>query len=579
MTDELIKKNTFIILIGLISFLIISSFIWANYAKKIMQDDLVNVSEIINYQLNDQTDEEKIRDIVNSFTNNDSWLEVIVAKETGEILINSSSDAAGETHDAEVLEDKEINKSNPLEPINNRLYSKNNYLFFITKLDNGMIVRTSIELKNTNYTLLVSLLFIVIVALMVMFLSIFFTKKTTNRISLAFNQISDNLQTIADGTYQDIDTKNNYIEVEEALKKIKIINKNIYSSMLAIKNEREKLQFIINNIDQGIIIIDGNGKVILSNEYAVRLIDDKVNVGDSYESFNFNELTIKHIKDAINKRIDSFFDVKKLSNDLIYFCTINCFNNQWKEISESDLLIIMKFSDVTERRLAEKRKSQFITNASHELKTPITSISGFSELLLATADNLSPSNINYLNIIHDESSKMKNLIEEIALISNIENRFEQFDFDEEVYLDEIVEEVFKIEEIIINKKELKIINNTNHIMIKSNKLLIDNVVRNLIDNAIKYNKQNGSIEVDTIDNDNVLTFIIKDTGIGIEEKYLDQIFERFYRVDKSHNNKVEGSGIGLDLVKQICIIINAKINVESKINVGTTFTIQFNKDS
>ena len=129
----------------------------------------------------------------------------------------------------------------------------------------------------------------------------------------------------------------------------------------------------------------------------------------------------------------------------------------------------------------------------------------------------------------------------------------------------------------INKKNINVINNVKKVYINNNYNLLKHVISNIVENAIKYNKDNGKIIASLIEKENAISLIFEDTGIGIESKNLDKIFDRFYREDESHNRKNSGSGLGLYIVKQICDIINAKVEVESAIGKGSKFIIKLNK--
>ncbi len=573
MRDEIIKRNVLIITIALIVFTITSSLVWNHFSRGTLENQLINISKIVNNQIYDTTNEEELHEVVNSFTKDSEWLNIVVANSNGNIIIDSTNDVVGDAISAN-LSKEELAKANSNNVDKDNLYTIDNTLYYISKLNDDIIVRTSMELENTSLAILESFFFIIIIGIVTIILSIMFTRRTTDRITSALEGISNNLRLINQGTYQEIDTNHRYQEVALSLKEINEISNNIFNSIQMIQNDREKLQMVIDNIDQGLLIIGDNEEILLINSYARAINNMDVDVtGMNFHSLPYIPSAIHMIEETIHDFKTRGLDVFDEKLNKIFFVTINCFDNTWQDIVGVNKLLLIKFSDVTIERLEDKSRSEFISNASHELKTPITSISGFSELLLSM-DIFTPDIMSYLNIIHTESLKMKKTIEQLLLLSNLENRLDRFDLNEDVNVIHVVDDIIDTFRPMIEKMNLEIIKDLEVKEIKCNEVLIQQIIQNLIENAIKYNKDNGSITIRTKINNNNYQLIVEDTGIGMEKKYLDQIFERFYRIDESHNSKIPGTGIGLNLVKQICKIIGANINIESTIDVGSTFIVE-----
>ena len=246
------------------------------------------------------------------------------------------------------------------------------------------------------------------------------------------------------------------------------------------------------------------------------------------------------------------------------------------ETNQTPLLVIV-ITDVTNDRNNDKLKQEFIANASHELKTPITSITGFSEILLMNEDKYDEATKKYLKIINKESARMTGIVNDMLYLSNLQER-EKLPIEiEKIDLKELTNTVINEFENKIIKNKINVVNTIKNAHIENNYDMLKHIVSNLIDNAIKYNKENGDIFISCIVKKNTVNLIIEDTGIGMDEKNIDKIFNRFYREDESHNRKKSGSGLGLNIVKQISEIINAKIKVESVIDKGTKFIITLNK--
>lgn len=220
-------------------------------------------------------------------------------------------------------------------------------------------------------------------------------------------------------------------------------------------------------------------------------------------------------------------------------------------------------------------KKEFFANASHELKTPITSIRGFAELISSGLINDKDKIIEYSTTIKREAIRMDTMVEEILKLSSLEDIDENEMPLEKLNVAEIIKEAVEVLDYKLYEKKIITNVDVHDVYIESVHEDILRVFTNLIENGIKYNKDNGKIYISLRKVRNKAVITIKDTGIGIKEEDLPHIFERFYRVDKSRNRKVEGTGLGLSIVKRIVMKYKGEISVKSTYNVGTEFTIKF----
>lgn len=214
-------------------------------------------------------------------------------------------------------------------------------------------------------------------------------------------------------------------------------------------------------------------------------------------------------------------------------------------------------------------RSEFVANVSHELKTPLTSIKGFSETLRYVDD--SETKNKFLNIIDKEAERLTNLINDILILSNIENlhKMENDNFRPK----EVIENIIDIMRKQAEKKQVKIefINEFSDEIVGS-KDKFHQLALNLIENAIKYSNENGNVKILITSNNGYFIFKVSDDGIGIPRNDIPRIFERFYRVDKSRSTR--GTGLGLAIVKHIVKLFNGDITVQSKLGVGSVFTVR-----
>jgi two-component system phosphate regulon sensor histidine kinase PhoR len=222
---------------------------------------------------------------------------------------------------------------------------------------------------------------------------------------------------------------------------------------------------------------------------------------------------------------------------------------------------------------ASEMRKEFTANVTHELKTPLTVIAGYSELMSTGMADINDTKFLATEIYHN-SQKLQSLIDDILNLSNLDQKDIKFE-NQNINLELICKNVITNLEVVANKKGIKIIYDGSPVFMNANSKLMDELITNLVYNAINYNKNNGSVVVNLNKIDNSIILEVIDTGIGISNKDQNRIFERFYRVDKSRSKEMGGTGLGLAIVKHIVGKYDGEIEVNSEINKGTTFRIIF----
>ena len=231
--------------------------------------------------------------------------------------------------------------------------------------------------------------------------------------------------------------------------------------------------------------------------------------------------------------------------------------------------------DETESIKRENFRREFTANVSHELKTPLTSISGFAELMMA-GGMPEDTVMDFSKSIYDEASRLISLVNDIINLSSLDDDSVEYDW-EMLDLYEVASEEIRHVQAAADKKDVSICLSGDHGKITGVRRVVAEMIYNICDNAVKYNKEHGSIDVKIQTTSNHVLVRVQDTGIGIPEADQSRIFERFYRVDKSHSKAVGGTGLGLSIVKHGAQLHNAQIKVESRLNKGTTITLRFRK--
>lgn len=356
-----------------------------------------------------------------------------------------------------------------------------------------------------------------------------------------------------------------------------------------IEGKNIQLNSVIQSVSSGLIVVDKSEKIYLINSPAKRLLgrtDDDILEGRSIYDVLTEPKVIKFVRSNLGMDKRSSKEIR-LSSGRTIKIKLDPVNMVAK--NEISILSVINIEDFTERIKLENMRKDFVANVSHELKTPLTSISGFTETLLTNDENITPQmRRRFLEIIDNESSRLRILINDILTLSSIESRVDLV--KEKVNLVEMDKSIFTLLSEKAEKNSIKLYSE----FCKDGKEIYDfmpfytheeyfkSLMINLVSNAIKYNRPGGHVKVKyEIDKGDLNIFVI-DNGIGISEDEIDRIFERFYRVSKSRNKDIEGTGLGLAIIKHIVMSLDGMIDVSSKIGEGTTFHIYlpgYEKDS
>lgn len=350
-------------------------------------------------------------------------------------------------------------------------------------------------------------------------------------------------------------------------KTIANVSLTLEKQMESLRRESLKVDYILNSMEEGLIVLDEAGKTILINDYALRTLSIKKEetIGKEYHYLLAGE-SFKDKVDETKKEGNAALDIERKGKT--YEAIFSKIPLEWNGSEKEGIGIVLL--DVTETRKSEKLKREFFQNASHELKTPLTTIIGYSELLSHNLiSDIAERNKAY-EAIAQEAKRMRTVIEDMLSLSALEsttNRDNITKIDAKKACEEIVSSL----SLIAKEKNVKIKTNLSNVTLSINPMDFDRLVRNLLSNAIFYNKNDGVASL-TLKEDYLS---IEDTGIGIEEKDQQRIFERFYRVDKSRSRKDGGTGLGLAIVKHICLNYGYRIELISHLQEGSKFIIHF----
>ena len=432
------------------------------------------------------------------------------------------------------------------------------YLYCAQRLSDGTVLRLSVS-HNTIIVLLLGMLQpILIIITVALVLSFLLASRLSKRIVEPMNRLNLDEPLENEG----------YDELSPLLRRIYSQQQSLKNQQTTLAQKQNELDTIVSHLEEGMLLLDRDCRVITANEAALRLMDvrNRNVAGLSLLSLNRN----MELQDAVNQALSGVNVTRKTT---IHGRTIQVHAAAVGKEQELSGVAVVLF-DITQAEQAEQSRREFTANVSHELKTPLQSISGYSELIqcgMAKPEDIQP----FAKRIYDETQRLIRLVEDIINLSQLDEggSYETRRLD----LYDTAQEVVRDLQAVAANKQVQLTLEGASAEITGIPELARGIVYNLCDNAIKYNRPGGSVSVTVSGKDKGALLTVKDTGIGIPEEEQDRIFERFYRVDKSRSKEVGGTGLGLSIVKHAALVMDAQIQLESRLGQGTTIQVSFSK--
>lgn len=426
---------------------------------------------------------------------------------------------------------------------------------YALRLSDGCILRVSTE----QYTVITILLGMVQPVLVIMLVALILTMVFSSRVSKAIIEPINRL---------DLEVPENndaYEELTPLLRKIADQKQTIEEQLSDAHKKQREFSLITENMSEGFLVIDQDANLLTYNSSALKLLDITPPADRSVLMF----CRAKEFRDVISdvlagKRAESIMVREERSYSMLA-------NPVFEE--EAVIGAVIVILDVTESEKRDTLRREFTANVSHELKTPLTSISGFAELM-KEGDVSEEHVIDFSESIYDEAQRLITLVNDIIKLSELDEQSISFE-SEPVDLYELSREVIDRLENEAAKKSIALHLIGGSAGIRGVRKILEEMLYNLCDNAIKYNNEGGTVDIIVNQTEDGVSVIVRDTGIGIPAAHQNRVFERFYRVDKSHSKKVGGTGLGLAIVKHGAIYHHAKISIESTVDVGTEVMLDF----
>lgn len=542
-----------VLICGLITAMIYAAFT-QNQTKEWLTKLTLSAAE--NYKYNHD-----IYELSKSAGNN----RITIIAPDGRVLADSEANAADMENHTEREEVRNATTNSVTISIRQSTTLGERFMYASIKTADGNILRLVHSYPRLFYNIIAQFTAMLIAILVAIVLSLFLAGRFTQSVMKPLENMVDSLSL---HEYEKLAySKSPYYEIDKIIQSLQELLQRVTDSNIQLQDERQKLDYILSNMAEGFVLVDNSKNILLCNNSARDFFGMK---NDSQfkniYSLTRNQTIINALQRAIENKQSSIFDIV-LKDGLI----VNVFISSAKT-TENKNGATMLMVDMTAEKHLEQQKRDFFSNASHELKTPITSIIGFSEMINKNLVKSDAEKDEIMGRIETEAKRMSELIQDILSISKLESKNEQREYVD-INFSEIIREAVAAISPMKDDSTIEINMDLDNLIYRGDRRQLYELCVNLIENAVKYNKADGKVDISLKNDKKNLIFTVKDSGIGIALEYQARVFERFYRVDYGRNKKTGGSGLGLSIVKHIVNIYGGSLSLQSKKDKGTTIVV------
>lgn len=528
------------------------SYVLYGYFGDIIRDELRTEARLMSHEIEADPDYlSELPDVGNRIT---------LIAEDGTVLFDTDRDPAGMDNHAERQEVSEAREDGQayVTRYSDTLSTKT--IYYACELSDGSVLRVAQEQSMVSLMLggiVAPVVLILIVALVV---AAVISRIIAKRVVAPINAMDP----------EENDIEEPYPELAPLVTKIRQQNNRINEQLDEMKREQSEFRAITENMGEGFLMIDSNMEVLSYNSAALRLLGAEEAVTKPVTAFELNRS--KSFRTAVEEALAGKHNQQLLETEG------RCYNIMANPASENGKIVgaVIIVVDVTEKEQRDKLRREFTSNVSHELKTPLTTIYGVSDMMAEGI--VKPADVkSFGRNIREESGRMIGLIDDIIKLSKLD---EEYVPEETTRVDlyDIAEHVIERLKDKADEKGVSMYLEGESAEMTGIPSLCDEIIYNLCENAIKYNREKGSVTVSVRNMRECTELSVEDTGIGIPYEYRERIFERFFRVDKSHSQEVDGTGLGLSIVKHAVLHLGGTIEVESVEGAGTKMIVRFPKE-
>ncbi len=449
-----------------------------------------------------------------------------------------------------------------------RTIGKRSYYIAVSD-ENGAVIRFSREIESVYSLILGTVSIIIVIAGLVIILATVVSVKLSESLIDPVKIMVSNIGVLAGqkgGSSETDRIIGDYEELAPIASAVRKLSARLDRYITRLREERETIGVITENMVEGMIILDRDDNILSVNRSAVSLLSSAFRGG---EGRHICELTRSP---EILELVSRSKEEKSVSGDFsLGGRQLRAFVSNTGDNSGTVVLLV----DITESFNAEEMRRCFSANVSHELKTPLTTISGFGEMMESGVLSDKEDVKKYGGLIHRESSRLLSLINDIIRLSELDESTGDSLEVKELDLYASACEVCTMLSEKARKNQITLEHTGNSVMLTANEGMLSEIIYNLTDNAIKYNTPGGYVRVNVEETDKLAVLTVSDSGIGIPAEHLGHVFERFYRVDKSRSKQRGGTGLGLSIVKHIVGVMGGRIDIRSEEGKGTEIRVEF----
>ncbi|HME42710.1 MAG TPA: ATP-binding protein [Syntrophorhabdales bacterium] len=536
------------------------------YYTETLTDRLQNVSVALRsavVPLLDKSSIDELEELVRD-TGKETNLDITIIDAKGVVLADSQEDPEGMENQKALAEVVEARSGKIGHALRYSTTGDQEMLYVAIPLrEKGRVVgvlRTSLSVTQIESLLFSLKIDILKVALVIALLSLIGALVFSNSVSTPIKELVAGAIRVSSGDLSARVFLKNRDEIGALASTFNHMTEQLSSSFSQLSREREELDAIISSLKEGLVVLDRRGVILRCNESFKMLAGTDQAEGKVYWEV-FRNVDFTPLLEKVRRERKGCTGEVELPENT-YLCNVTFIEPEEKTVSV--------FHDITEIKKLERVKKDFVVNVSHELRTPLTVVKGFVETLGVEVDGHGK---HYLNIIKRSTERLINIVADLLLLSELEEKEELL--PEKVDLKRLVQNILHMFDHRLKEKGLTFSLEAARGLpgIQADSFKLEQMFVNLIDNAIKYTEE-GGITLSLQPTDGKVTVQVRDTGIGIPEKDIPRIFERFYVVDKSRSRKIGGTGLGLSIVKHIVLLHSGTIDVQSSRDTGTTIIIE-----
>ena len=481
----------------------------------------------------------------------------------GTVLYDSDAEASKMENHLDRPEIQQAIQSGSGEDIRDSSTTDSSTYYYALRLSDGNVLRLAQQYSSIRSMVLASIPGICVVMIILFGMALLLSRwlaqwmmKPVERAVHALDQAGVNIDS--------------YAELKPFFSHIQAQDQEIHTQKEILEQEREILGIITNNMREGLLLVSKDKNVVSVNPSAIHMLAGRV--AEPSEFIGKNYLIVNRTQE-LHDCVTTALSGESLNDDFTMHGRVyHIYASPMLRLGEVDGAVVIVL-DETQQRMAERSRQEFSANVSHELKTPLTSISGYAEMMengmVASMDDIR----KFSGSIHKEALRLIALIEDIIRLSRIEEEAKEPQSLEPVELDDLCEAVLESLQPVAKKAEVSLHLETCPAVLLGEDGMLSELVYNLCENAIKYNHPNGNVWLRLSQDDKEIEICVKDDGIGIPEESRLRVFERFYRVDKSHSKQIGGTGLGMSIVKHVVEYHHGRVELDSALGVGTEIRV------